>query len=437
MKHDFDSILDLCIERMAAGESLDACLADYPEHANELEALLKITQSLYTLPPLNSAESAAQAGLQAMVDKVDEAPLVLPFFLRTKTRFTSFFEGISKTIFFSKENLMLRRPLFATFLVLIALFAGTTMTAAAAQDALPGDALYAVKTSVEDLRLSMSWDTAAEAEQSLLLANQRLEEINELLAQNRYEEVAVGVERFQHHLSDALDALETLQKSDPAAAQQLANLIASQLGQQSAFIGQILVNNPNFDLSALQASLTTGSSQLDDNANSNDDSSNDNTGDDNVNSNDNSDDDNANSNDNSDDDNANSNDDDSINDNSDDDNANNNDDDSSNDNSDDDNANSNDDDSSNDNSDDDSGNDNSDDDDSSNDNTSNDNANSNDDDSSNDNSGDDNVNSNDDDSSNNNSDDDNSGSSNSGSGGGSDDSSDDDDKADDDKSDDD
>ena len=403
MKHDFDSILDLCIERIAAGESLEACLADYPEHANELEALLKITQSLYTLPLLNGAESAAQAGLQAMVEKIDEAPLVLPFFSRTKTRFIHFFEGISKTIFFLKENLMFRKPLFATLFVLIALFAGTTMTAAAAQDALPGDALYAVKTSVEDLRLGMSWDTATEAEQSLLLADQRLQEINELLAQNRFEDVAVGVERFQHHLSDALDALETLQKSDPAAAQQLASLIASHLGQQSDFIGQILVNNPNFDLSALQASLTTGSSQLDDNANSNDDSSNDNSDDDNVNSNDN-----DSSNDNSDDDNANSNDDDNGNDNSDDDNANSNDDDSSNDNSGDDNVNSNDDDNSNDNSGD-------------------DNVNSNDD-SSNDSSGDDNVNSNDDS--------DNSGS-NSGSGGGSDDSSDDDDKADDDESDDD
>ena len=437
MKHDFDSILDLCIERIAAGESLEACLADYPEHANELEALLKITQSLYTLPLLNGAESAAQAGLQAMVEKIDEAPLVLPFFSRTKTRFIHFFEGISKTIFFLKENLMFRKPLFATLFVLIALFAGTTMTAAAAQDALPGDALYAVKTSVEDLRLGMSWDTATEAEQSLLLADQRLQEINELLAQNRFEDVAVGVERFQHHLSDALDALETLQKSDPAAAQQLASLIASHLGQQSDFIGQILVNNPNFDLSALQASLTTGSSQLDDNANSNDDSSNDNSDDDNVSSNDD-----DSSNDNSDDDNVNSNDDDSSNDNSDDDNVNSNDNDSSNDNSDDDNANSNDDDNGNDNSDDDNANSN--DDDSSNDNSGDDNVNSNDDDNSNDNSGDDNVNSNDDSSNdssgddnvNSNDDSDNSGS-NSGSGGGSDDSSDDDDKADDDESDDD
>jgi hypothetical protein len=418
MKHDFDSILDFCIERIAAGESLDACLADYPEHATELEALLKITQSLYTLPPLNGAESAAQAGLQAMVEKIDEAPLALSIFSRTKTRLINFFEGISKTVFFLKENLMFRKPLFATLFVLIALFAGTTMTAAAAQDALPGDALYSVKTAVEDMRLGMSWDTAAEAEQSLLLADQRLQEINELLAQNRYEDVAVGVERFQHHLSDALDALENLQKSDPAAAQQLASLIASHLGQQSDFIGQILVNNPNFDLSALQASLTTGSSQLDDNANSNDDSANDNS-DDNANSNDDS------ANDNS-DDNANSNDDDSANDNSDD-NVNSNDDDSSNDNASDDNVNSNDDDSSNDNAGDD--NVNSNDDDSSNDNSGDDNVNSNDDDSSNDNSGDDNVNSNDDDSSN-----DNSGSSNSGSGssGGSDD-----DKADDDESDDD
>ena len=351
MKHDFENILDLCIERIAAGESLDACLTDYPEYATELEALLTITQGLYSLPPLAGVQSATQAGLQAMVEKIDEAPLVLPFFSRTKSRFTHLLEGISKTIFFPKENPMFRKPIFATIFVLIALFAGTTMTAAAAQDALPGDALYAVKTSVEDLRLGMSWDTAAEAEQSLLLADQRLLEINQLLSQDRFSDVEIGVDRFQHHIGDVLDALETLQKSDPATAQQLADLLATHLDEQSAFISQVLATNPNFDATGLQSTLDSSleDTLTDDNANDNsdDDSANDNSDD--------------NANDNSDDNSANDNSDDNANDNSDDDSANDNSDDNANDNSDDDSANDNSDDNANGNSDDDSGNDNNDD----------------------------------------------------------------------------
>ena len=38
---EFDNILDECLERVIKGEDILACLADYPEHATELEPLLK------------------------------------------------------------------------------------------------------------------------------------------------------------------------------------------------------------------------------------------------------------------------------------------------------------------------------------------------------------------------------------------------------------
>jgi len=38
---EFDNILDELLERLVQGESIEACLAQYPEHAAELEPLLR------------------------------------------------------------------------------------------------------------------------------------------------------------------------------------------------------------------------------------------------------------------------------------------------------------------------------------------------------------------------------------------------------------
>ena len=57
MKPDFDTILDECIRRIESGEELETCLADYPEHTADLEALLTIAQDMYAI-------SAPQAGCE-------------------------------------------------------------------------------------------------------------------------------------------------------------------------------------------------------------------------------------------------------------------------------------------------------------------------------------------------------------------------------------
>ena len=40
MIRTFDTILDECVDRVNRGESIEDCLAGYPEHAEELEPLL-------------------------------------------------------------------------------------------------------------------------------------------------------------------------------------------------------------------------------------------------------------------------------------------------------------------------------------------------------------------------------------------------------------
>ena len=63
MVNDFDKILDECIERLNRGESPETCIADYPEHAEQLEPLLRVvqqTQQAYSFVPSASARQAAR-----------------------------------------------------------------------------------------------------------------------------------------------------------------------------------------------------------------------------------------------------------------------------------------------------------------------------------------------------------------------------------------
>ncbi|MBF8286413.1 MAG: hypothetical protein HW393_227 [Dehalococcoidia bacterium] len=60
MPRSFTSILDKCLAALNQGETLDACLARYPNHADELRAHLRLAQRLALTPP-HQPRPAAQA----------------------------------------------------------------------------------------------------------------------------------------------------------------------------------------------------------------------------------------------------------------------------------------------------------------------------------------------------------------------------------------
>ncbi|GAG15763.1 unnamed protein product, partial [marine sediment metagenome] len=50
MAHGLASILDECLAALSRGESLEACLARYPQHAEELRTHLLLAQRLSLTP---------------------------------------------------------------------------------------------------------------------------------------------------------------------------------------------------------------------------------------------------------------------------------------------------------------------------------------------------------------------------------------------------
>lgn len=72
MKRDFDTVLNDCLEMLARGASVDACLQAYPEHANRLRPLLAAATDVRRVrvpQPSGRAIAAGEAALLTAVSR--------------------------------------------------------------------------------------------------------------------------------------------------------------------------------------------------------------------------------------------------------------------------------------------------------------------------------------------------------------------------------
>ncbi|MCB9458657.1 MAG: hypothetical protein H6670_03325 [Anaerolineaceae bacterium] len=89
MEQPLVNILDQCIDRIAAGATVDDCLQDYPEHADELRDLLTIGRSLGELVTATEITSPAQSRLQQqLVDHIDNRRSHMPAMREKRKRRT-------------------------------------------------------------------------------------------------------------------------------------------------------------------------------------------------------------------------------------------------------------------------------------------------------------------------------------------------------------
>ncbi|MDT8380857.1 MAG: DUF5666 domain-containing protein [Brevefilum sp.] len=109
------------------------------------------------------------------------------------------------------------------------LFGGAGITAAAASNSLPGDRLYAVKSGIEKARVQLATETEDKVQLNLQYAQMRLEEIESLIAQGRFNDIGKAVNSYEQYIQRALSELGKLSQSDPERAQILFSQIASSL----------------------------------------------------------------------------------------------------------------------------------------------------------------------------------------------------------------
>lgn len=186
-KNTFDNILDECLERLINGETIEACLADYPEHAAELEPLLRTVmdaRKAAAIEPRPEFRDRAGYDFQTAIrDMESEKSGFLRWFPRWATVVTS---------------------------VVIVILLAATGTVAASTNSLPDEPLYQVKLATEAVRLTFSPSALGKAELYAKFADKRVEEIIRMADKGKVKQVEKATER----MNDQLIAMSNLVMPD-------------------------------------------------------------------------------------------------------------------------------------------------------------------------------------------------------------------------------
>jgi hypothetical protein len=166
--------LDDCLQAMEAGASLEAALARHPALADELRPMLLAAQAarpgdLIRVP--RQSEDASRARFLARARVLRQSPRRTPF-------------G-----FFPKLSLAAVRVLALLLVLLAGGVLGTAGIGAAAAQSLPGDLLYTVKRSAEQVQLVLAPDPATRTALEVEFDLRRLEEARATLEQGRTAEI--------------------------------------------------------------------------------------------------------------------------------------------------------------------------------------------------------------------------------------------------------
>lgn len=189
MKPDLEILLDECLARLQAGQKLEDVLKEYPEQAEGLRGLLAISLSLGQVripqPSHAAVRLARRRMLAAYRDGASGERNTIPVSSARPARYTGRKQGWLNRIFNLKEEPNMKFAIrVAATLALILVF-GSVITVSAAADSLPGEPLYGVKRSWEQVRFSFT--TQPQARQSLEenYSLIRQQEIQTLLRQGR------------------------------------------------------------------------------------------------------------------------------------------------------------------------------------------------------------------------------------------------------------
>jgi len=174
---DLTRPLQECLAAMDDKHNLQEVLRRYPADRDELIALLRLSVDLGSL----------------------EAPATDPAFrLRARNRMLAA-AAHRRQVRRWNPLAVLPRPVvrvaYAGALAAALLVGGLT-AAAASDNSLPGDPLYAVKVGVERARLATTFDSAARARLELQFADVRLSEAQRLFAAGRVQEGVRGMAQY-------------------------------------------------------------------------------------------------------------------------------------------------------------------------------------------------------------------------------------------------
>jgi hypothetical protein len=237
---ELDDILEQSLSQITAGKArVESCLLSYPAVADQLKPLLLAAEELRSVPkPVLSP--AAKARLEERVLAAAAAhPRLRPAGRR------QWLGGMSRW-----------RWAFSTLtaLVLVVFLLMTTLVTASA-DALPGSPLYGLKRATEDAWLWVAPERS-EPELHLRLARRRLQEIEGLAGQGRFD--ASLLESMADHVDQALTGVEDL---PPALALPVLDGMTALLDDQQRVLTGVMDDFPAASRQVIEIALAESADQ--------------------------------------------------------------------------------------------------------------------------------------------------------------------------------
>ena len=175
---------------MAGGDTVQECLDDYPEHRERLQALLDAAQtalnSATSVTPAPGARERGRARLRRQLEagntpgrRVRWLPVRVPRLVAV--------------------------PVAALLLLTVAVLGAGSIATVAAADSVPGDSLYWVKRTKENVMLSFSRSDTGKAQAHAELAGVRAGEIRHLIEQGRIAEAENHLDAVRDHLRSSAE----------------------------------------------------------------------------------------------------------------------------------------------------------------------------------------------------------------------------------------
>ena len=256
----FEDILAQCLAAIEEqGESVESRLARYPARSKELKPLLGLAVRLRAARTLAAPAEFRRTAAARMHNLIASRP--------RRARAAADWAGAAHSIGQALRHVLQPRarstwPVIASVCIVVALVAaGGTVVASA--DALPGDALYTVKTTAEDVQLALSPNDLHSAELHLTFADRRLGEAAACLDQERSADLRQALNGYAAQVESigVLTGQDSRLSPDEQIA--LARQLEVGLGQHKAQLDALLQRAPEVDQPALESTLRLSAAQHD------------------------------------------------------------------------------------------------------------------------------------------------------------------------------
>lgn len=201
MDKKFDGILDECLKRIVNGEqTVEECLASYPEQASDLEPLLRMALSV-------REASAAKAPFGAK-ERI-EYRLQAAFKEKTQPKLV--------------HVAIWRRRWAGVVASMLALLLAGGSTVAASSNSLPDQRLYPVKLATEQVQVSLTRSEVSKAELQARLIERRISEQQQMARLGRADKVEMLNAQLMKNL-DNIERVGARPSQSPAQERELAKL---------------------------------------------------------------------------------------------------------------------------------------------------------------------------------------------------------------------